>query len=178
MGLVLADGDAGGVLRTSVAVDAGVTLADNDGRVDVAIGTLGEGDLLNETIHEFVEFGVLCDGINGGAGLQPLIHIAVVEGRTMVLALNSASSDFKVAETVGAVKTIGIGDFPRGVPGVPHFPHTGAVHRVEDIAPEAASPAHGAHGQVSHFSLGTAAHVGETLGHYVCCCGTAIYETY
>ena len=145
--------------------------------MDVSVGTLSQSNLLNEAIHEGVKLTIFRYSIDGGTSFEPLIHVAVVEGRPMVLALDGAGCHFEVAETVRAVLAVSIERFPRCVPCVPHLPHTCAVHDVENVAPETTRPAHSTHGKVVHLSLGTAAHVGETLGGESCC-DTATNETY
>ena len=177
MSLILANLNTSSIIRTCMAVDASIALADDNRRMDVSVGTLGKGDLLDETVHKGVELAVLSNGIDGGAGFKPLVHVAVVKRGTMVFALDGAGSHLKVAKTVRAVLAVGIERFPRCVPSVPHLPHASAVHGVKDIAPEATSPSDGAHGEVVHLSLGTTAHVGEALGGESCC-DTATNETY
>ena len=168
--LVFTDLDASSILRVCMGVDASITLRDNDGRMDITIVTLGKCYLLNELIHQGVNLRVLGDSINGGTCLQPFIHVTVVEGRTMVLALYCSGSHFKVAETVTAVQSHVIDDFPRRVPSVPHVPDTRGGEHVKTVAPEATSPFDGSHRRILHLGLTTVTHVCQSLCR---CCSRA-----
>ena len=121
--LVLANLDACRILRVGMRIDAGIALRDNHRRMDVTVGALGQCHLLDELVHQGIEFRVFSDGIDRGTCFQPFIHIAVVEGRTVVLAFHRTCGHLEVAESVTAVQSHGINGLPRRVPSVPHRPN-------------------------------------------------------
>ena len=103
--LVLANLDTGSVLAVAVGVDARIALGDDHGGVDIAVGTLGQGYLLDELVHEGVNLRVFGNGIDSGTGFEPLIHVAIVEGRAVVLALNGTCSHLEIGKAVGTMQT-------------------------------------------------------------------------
>ena len=88
-----------------MAVDACIALRDNHRGVDIAVGTLGKGYLLNELVHEGINLGVFGDGIDRRTGFEPFVHVAIVEGRAVVLTLDGACSHLEIAETIAAMQS-------------------------------------------------------------------------
>ena len=86
--LVLANLNACRILLDGMRVNACIAFGNDYWRVDVAIGTLGQCHLLDELVHQGVQLRVLGDGIDCGAGLEPFVHVAVMEWRPVVLALS------------------------------------------------------------------------------------------
>ena len=103
--LVLADFDACRILREGMAVDACIALRDNHGGVDITVGTLGKCYLLDKLVHESINLGVFGDGIDRSAGFEPFVHVAIVEGRAVMLAFDSACSHLEIAETIAAMQS-------------------------------------------------------------------------
>ena len=170
--LVFSNLNASSIFSNAVGINASQTLSDNHWGVDISVGTLGQRHLLDEAIHQLVQLSVLRYCIDSSTSLQPFVHIAIVEGRAVVLALNGTGSHLEIGKAMTAMLTVFVKNFPRGVPRIPHLPNGSTMHHIEHITPEAARPSGSTHGQVLHLSLLTMAHVGETLCGHVCCCGT------
>ena len=73
--------------------------------MDITVGTLGKGYLLDKLVHEGINLGVFGDGIDRSAGFEPFIHVAIVEGRTVMLAFDGACSHLEIAETIAAMQS-------------------------------------------------------------------------
>ena len=173
--LVFSDLDACRILSIAMRVDTRIALRNNHRGMDIAVGTLGQRYLFDETVHQLVQLTVLGHGKHSSTSLEPFVHIAIVEGRTVVLALNGTGSHLEIGKAMTAMLTVFIEHFPGGVPCVPHLPNSSTMHHIKHITPKTARPAGSTHGQVLHLGLLAAVHVGETLGGHVCCCGTATY---
>ena len=176
--LVLANLNACRILLDGMRVNACIAFGNDYWRVDVAIGTLGQCHLLDELVHQGVQLRVLGDGIDCGAGLEPFVHVAVVEWRSVVLALNSTGGYLEVGKAVTAVQSQLVYGLVGCVPGVPHRPDASCREHVETVAPEAARPLRGSHRQVLHHGFLASAHVGKTLrrGRRSACAAHANYE--
>ena len=110
----------------------GVSLLDDDGRMDVAVGALRLLHKADETVHNDVELGVVRHGIDGGDGLQPFVHVAVMERRAVVLALCLACCHEEVVKSLSLLR----------LPSLPHALYAGLAQHAEALAPKAACPLH------------------------------------
>ena len=120
-----------------------VQLGNDDGRVDVAVFALRLHHATDEPVHDPFQLRVLVDGIDGGHRLQPLVHVAVVERRSVVFALHFTRGDEEVVETFALL----------GLPGGPHALQGSLAQDVEAFAPEAACPVHGVDGCGGHHRV-------------------------
>ena len=161
--LVLSDFDAGGILLHRVRVDTLVTLRDYYGRMDISVSALCQCYLFDETVHQRIQLWILCDGIDCGTCFEPFVHVAVVEGRTVVLALNGACCYLEVSKAVAAMLAVGIQRLIGCVPSVPHGPDTGRCHDIKTVGPETTRPLGSPHRQVLHLSLLAMTHVCQAL---------------
>ena len=144
-------------------VDSLVALRDDHRGVDIAVSALGKGYLFDDLIHQGVNLRIFRHGIDRGTGLQPFVEVAVVEGRAVVLTLDSACSHLEVAEAMTAVLAVLVDSLPGGVPGVPHIPDARSGEHLETVAPETTRPFGGSQGHVLHLGLFAMAHVSKTL---------------
>ena len=103
--LVLANLDACCIFCACMCVNTCIALGDDHGGVDIAVGTLGQCYLLDELVHQGVNLRVFGNGIDSGTGFEPLIHVAIVEGRAVVLALNGTCSHLEIGKAVGTMQT-------------------------------------------------------------------------
>ena len=110
----------------------GVSLLDDDGGMDIAIGALRFLDETDETVHDGVELSTVCHGIDRGNGFQPFVHVAVVEWRTVMLALRLACCHKEIVKALSFLR----------LPRLPHALHAGLAQHIETLAPKTVGPLH------------------------------------
>ena len=130
------------LMAVGMGIDTTVALVDNDRRMNIAILTLCLDHAGDKVIHNLVQLGILGHGIDRSHTLQPLVHIAIVERRTVMMPLTLTGSNLEVTQTV---RKVGI------APNIPHVLHRGVAVHIEAFAPEAARPTYSSEGHIGHL---------------------------
>ena len=109
-----------------------VTLCDEDGGMNIAVGTLGFGDDIDAVVDEVSEIWIVGSCQCGAGGLQPFVEVAVIERRAAMAASGEAGSNAEILEKLAVVGALH--DAPERGDGF------GAAG-FEPIGPEAMGPA-------------------------------------
>ncbi len=123
---------------------ASVAGGDQDRRVQVAVGALGQGDDADGLVHLPVELRIPRDGVDGGGGLEPLVEVAVVPAGAAVPSLGQPGRDPEVVEELARLRTLH---------DLPHLRDHRLAARREAVGPEAAGPSHVGQADAAHHHM-------------------------